>query len=105
MTPLEYGAMLASYALASARLLGRVRPVADLFPTWAQFLIVALPILLTQFAGAVGAAHTGLDLGDAGLQLVIALGIAWRGQHPVLPAKSKPADEDITDAVNKDAQS
>lgn len=81
MTPIELGAMLASYALASVRLFGVAKPVSDLLPKWAQFAIVCSPIALTQFAGLVGAAHTNLDLASAMLELCVTLGIAYKGQH------------------------
>ena len=124
MTPLELGAMLASYALASVRLFGVAKPVSDLLPKWAQFLIVCLPISLTQFAGLVGVAHTNLDLASAMLELLVSVGIAYKGQHeapaPVVvsatvtipqaaPPSTPPApmasDEEITASINRGPQS
>lgn len=88
MTTLELGAMLASYALATVRLLGVAKPLADGLPKWAQFVIVSSPIALTQFAGLAGVAHTNLDLANALLQLFVTLAIAHRGMNePAGPVK------------------
>jgi hypothetical protein len=86
MSFLEFVALLAAYALATARLLNAAKPLWSWVPTKLQPLLPALLSVLPTLAAQLGMVHTKLDLTET---LVVALGAlmtAVRGQHPVPPA-------------------
>jgi hypothetical protein len=76
--------LIASYALAAARLLSM--PKIDVLWRWAppkmQPLLFALPDILTQLAGQLGLVDTKLELAEAIAAAALAILIAIRGGTP-----------------------
>jgi hypothetical protein len=81
MTHLEIAAMVATYALATTRLLKVTQPVWDKLPRMAQLVLPALLITLPQLGGALGLVETKLDLVEAIGQAVVAVLIASGGRE------------------------
>jgi hypothetical protein len=79
MTTIEFAALCAAYVMALARLATIARPLWNYGPPWVQALLPAAPIILTQLAGQLGAVKTTLDLTEAGLVAMLAVGTAVRG--------------------------
>lgn len=83
MSVLELAAMLAAYALATARLLNAAKPLWSWVPTKLQPLLPALLTVLPALGAQLGMVHTKLDLTETLIMALGALMTAVRGQHPV----------------------
>ena len=85
MTPIEIATIVAAYALALARLLGAARPLYGWLPAKAQPFLPALIVVLPAIASQFSLVQTKLDLVEAIVVALGAVGTALRG-----PAEPEP---------------
>lgn len=91
MSAIELAAIIAGYSMALLRVASAARWSWGFLPPWAQVLVPAMVTALPAFAAQLGAVQTSLDLTEAIVVFLGALGTAWRG---TLPAKGGKGDDD-----------
>lgn len=83
MSLAELIALVLSVVLALSRLVNVARPLWNYGPPWVQALLPALPPVLAQLAGELGAVQTHLDLFVAIALAALAVGVAALGKSAV----------------------
>lgn len=81
--PIHLAAMLASFALALARLTDTARPLWNFVPAKYQPFLIALVAVLPDMATGLGLVHSNLDLANT---LVAAVGSFFTAMRGALPA-------------------
>lgn len=82
MSVLELAAIIAGYALAAMRVMNAARWSWAFLPPVAQVLLPAIVTALPALASALGGVETKLDIVEAIVVFLGALGTAWRGSLP-----------------------
>lgn len=99
MTTIELAAVIAGYSMALFRVANSARWGWSFLPAWAQVLLPALVTALPAFASQLGGVTTKLELTEAIVVFLGALGTAWRGSLPNKPKDPPTGGIGIRDVV------